>query len=191
MRVFILASLAVIAAAPAGAAELLAAECPAERAAYTLKEDPAFTAGLVSAGPSSDIFLFITSPSRTYWFRMGFTLGHGGSYIDPIVDPTLPGTPEDGPVSVLPDDTDPAWSELDELRSLLDFHAFGRDLATVGVPHRGEPAPAYLYMPGLTNLMWYSTAALVGADTYIRPDSMARSLFVLTACRDGLPAANP
>ncbi len=187
LRFFLVASALAptLAACTANAAELLAGDCRAERATYTLKEDPAFTAGFVADRYVSDLYLFITSPTRTYWFAMGTSMGHGGSHISPIADPTTDAAPEDGPESLWGDDEEPGWTERDVIRAQLSFNAFAADLSRVGVPYRDTPAPAYLFFPGLTNVMWYATAALVAGEGYVTQDSMLPGMFVLTGCRQG------
>lgn len=182
-----LVTLVAGASAPAFA-QAAASDCPAERARYTLMEDASFTAGFRAAEYGSDLYLFITSPKRTYWFTMGASMGHGGTHVSPIADPALATDPDQGPPQLLArlDSDDPASAE--RIRGNLGFYVFDAALQSSPLPFKGEPAPRLLFAPELTSLMWYEAAVLTGSDGYVDPDSMPRAFFAFSACE---PEAAP
>lgn len=181
----LLMGLAVAAPLPA-----LAAECPAERAVYGLEtEDGPLELGFIPARSmatiASDLYLYLTTPQRTYWFTFSVSNGYSGMTLWPVSDPRGPDAEPDGPRQLL--DLDAEGEDLAERQDVarsLRFYALDEDLTFWFVPpNTGEPAPHYVMMPEIGLTLWYSPKALTEDATADR-DPIPRGIFQQTACLD-------
>lgn len=161
-----------------------AISCPAERATYTLKSDPTFTAGFIPAkhfaSVASNLYFRVTSPQRTYWFTFGIGNGYTGISLGPVGDPYVAENddPDNGPVVIEPDDT--------SSRSLR-IYPMAEDFTVLeSLPSSGDPAPYAFFAPELGTVLWYSPRD-VTLDTSAERDPMTRGVFLLTGCLDQAP----
>lgn len=164
-------------------------ECPAERAIYELVDDEdrfeiGFRAARNSASIASDLYLYLTTPLRTYWFTFSVSNGYSGMTLIPVTDPTRADAMPNGPRELISLGSDDA-QDLDVLRSLR-FYALDEDLTFwFEPPNMGEPAPAYVMVPEIGLSLWYGADQLTddaGADR----DPMPRGVFKPDRCRDEL-----
>lgn len=164
-------------------------ECPAERAIYELVDDEdrfeiGFRAARNSASIASDLYLYLTTPLRTYWFTFSVSNGYSGMTLIPVTDPTRADAMPNGPRELISLGSDDA-QDLDVLRSLR-FYALDEDLTFwFEPPNMGEPAPAYVMVPEIGLSLWYGANQLTddaGADR----DPMPRGVFKPDRCRDEL-----
>jgi hypothetical protein len=153
--------------------------CPAERAVYTLKSDPAFSAGFIPAkhfaSMASNLYFWIKSPQRTYWFTLGVGNGYTGISLGPVGDPYIAadGDPDNGPVTIEPDET--SYRYLRIYPMLPDFDVLEAP------PSAGDPAPYALFAPEIGTLLWYSPRDAT-LDKTAERDSMNRGVFILSDC---------
>ncbi|GHA30085.1 hypothetical protein GCM10007989_27200 [Devosia pacifica] len=178
------------------AVEAVAADsCPAERAVYELVEDDSryeigFQRARNYASIASDLYLYLTTPQRTYWFTFSVSNGYSGMTLIPVTDPNRTDARSDGPQELVALDSDDA-EDLDVLRSLR-FYALDDDFTFwFEPPNEGEPAPAYVMVPEIGLTLWYGAGSLTDDPTADR-DPMPRGIFEPDFCRDQLlPPAWP
>jgi len=153
--------------------------CPAERAIYTLKSDPAFTAGFIPAehfaSMASDLYFWIKSPQRTYWFTFSISNGYGGISLGPIGDPYVAadGDPDNGPVTL----------DAGELnRPYMRVYPMRKDWMVLdNPPSSGDPAPDVMFTPEIGTVLWYAPRAISTDQTAMR-DPMDRGVFLRSGC---------
>jgi hypothetical protein len=173
-------------ASPAIAAD----ECPAERAVYELLDgEDRFEIGFQRshnyASIASDLYLYLTTPQRTYWFTFSVSNGYSGMTLIPVTGPTRSDAAPDGPRELLALGSDDP-QDLDVLRSLR-FYALDEDMTFwFEPPNEGEPAPAYVMVPEIGLSLWYGAGQLTDDATADR-DPMPRGVFKPDLCRDELP----
>jgi len=160
--------------------------CRSERALYTLNSDPAFTAGFIPsqhfASMASDLYFWVRSPQRTYWFTFDISNGYGGISLGPVGDPYVAadGDPDNGPVTF----------EVGDLNAgSLNVYPMLADMTVLNSPPSlGDPAPDALFAPELGSLLWYEPRAITQDKTAMR-DPMDRGVFRLTGCLAETPKA--
>ena len=185
LSAFLLMMLALL-AAPAAVAD----ECPAERALYSLASDEGrfeigFAPSRNHASMASDLYLFLRTPQRTYWFTFSVSNGYSGMMLIPVTDPRRSDAEPDGPKELIDMGTDDPAS-LDALRALR-FYAMDEDFTFWFEPPRaGDPAPAYLMVPEIGLALWYGAAQLTDDPTADR-DPMPRGMFQPDVCLDSVP----
>lgn len=173
-------------AGPAPAAD----ECPTERAIYELLDgEDRFEIGFQRshnyASIASDLYMYLTTPQRTYWFTFSVSNGYSGMTLIPVTDPTRADAAPDGPRELLALGSDDP-QDLDVLRSLR-FYALDEDMTFwFEPPNEGEPAPAYVMVPEIGLSLWYGAGQLTDDATADR-DPMPRGVFKPDLCRDELP----
>lgn len=176
-------------------APAFAAECPAERAVYTMhsEDDGDFRAQFIPtlhmASAASDLYFKLTTPQRSYWFGFSASNGYGGVALMPISDPYAESAREDGPRDLLGTPETPE-EENDMMRQVaaLRFIALGDDLMeTADPPSSGDDAPPYLMMPEIGTSLWYGPLALT-EDPEAQRDPMPRGVFKLAECLKEAPA---
>lgn len=171
-----LRSIAVLAFALFAATGVRAADCPVEQAVYSLRGQPEITAGFIPArhgvSAQSDLYAFVTTTERTYWFSMTASNGYSSIYLLPVTDPYHPADANDGPQPIGSAE-DGASIALYPLDASLDI--------AVNPPNKGDMAPAYLFTPELGPTLWYSPASLT-TDPAAGRDSIDRALFEVTDC---------
>ncbi|RUT34834.1 hypothetical protein EMQ25_02420 [Arsenicitalea aurantiaca] len=176
-------------------AELSAASaCPSERAVYTHEfEDGTLEMGFWPArnfaSMASDLYLYLTTPARTYWFTFSVSQGYSGMTLLPVSDPRAEEARESGPRDLLARyaDEDP---ELQDVLVSLRFYALDEDFTFLFEPPViGELAPPYIMAPEIGLTLWYSPGALTEEEGAER-DSIPRALLQLTDClpEDRAPA---
>ena len=169
---------------------LAADECPAERAVYELLDgEDRFEIGFQRshnyASIASDLYMYLTTPQRTYWFTFSVSNGYSGMTLIPVTDPTRADAAPDGPRELLALGSDDP-QDLDVLRSLR-FYALDEDMTFwFEPPNEGEPAPAYVMVPEIGLSLWYGAGQLTDDATADR-DPMPRGVFKPDLCRDELP----
>ncbi len=180
-----LATLLVVATATIS--PVVAADCPAERAVYSLEtEDGPLEAGFIPArsmaSMASDLDFYLTTTQRTYWFTFSVSNGYSGITLWPVSDPNDPAAEPDGPrqlINLDDDAEDPA--RQDAVRSLR-FYALDEDLTFwFEPPMQGEPAPPYVMMPEIGLTLWYTPGVLT-EDAAADRDPIPRGIFQRTAC---------
>jgi hypothetical protein len=170
---------------------LAADDCPAERAVYELLDgEDRFEIGFQPshnyASIASDLYMYLTTPQRTYWFTFSVSNGYSGMTLIPVTDPTRADAAPDGPRELLALGSDDP-QDLDVLRSLR-FYALDEDMTFwFEPPNEGEPAPAYVMVPEIGLSLWYGAGQLTDDATADR-DPMPRGVFRPDLCRDTLPA---
>ncbi len=188
-RRFVASLLVAIAATLPGAA--LATECPAERAVYGLETDEGpLTLGFIPARSmatiASDLYMYLTTTQRTYWFTFTVSNGYSGMTLWPVSDPRAADAEPDGPRQLIDLDADDSPERQDAVRSLR-FYALDEDLTFwFEPPMAGQPAPHYVMMPELGLTLWYNPRALT-EDTTADRDPIPRGIFRQTACLDTAP----
>ena len=178
-----------------GSGAAFAADCPAERAVYTMHsaDDGIFRAQFIPslhmATAASDFYFKLSTPQRSYWFGFSSSNGYGGITLLPISDPYAEEAREDGPRDLLgtpktPEEEDGLIHQLSTLR----FIALDQDLMELpDPPSSGDPAPPFLMMPEIGSALWYGPGALTD-DAAAERDPMPRSAFKLTECLKEAPA---
>lgn len=172
----------------AATAQATAAECPAERAVYTMASDEGsfsitFVPARSFASMASDLYVQLTTPQRDYWFALAMSMGYGGTSLLPVSDPYDDSARDDGPRQLLDRSEDGGSDILPSLR----FYALDAELNFADAPPmKGEPALPYLMAPELGLTLWYEPAAL-SEDAAAERDPMPRGLFRLTDCKDAAP----
>ena len=158
--------------------------CAAERATYTLKSNPAFSAGFIPAkhfaSTPSNLYFWIKSPQRTYWFTFGVGMGYTGISLGPVGDPYVAdgGDPDNGPVVLEPDETS---------SHSLRIYPMQRDFTVLeNPPNAGDPAPDVLFAPEIGSVLWYAPRDVTLDETAER-DPMERGVFIRTGCLDTAP----
>lgn len=170
---------------------LLADECPAERALYSLDtEDGRLELGFARArnyaSIASDLYLYLTTTQRTYWFIFSVSNGYSGMTLLPVTDPTRADAEPDGPRDLIDLASDDAATR-DVLRALR-FYALDEDFTFwFEPPMSGEPAPAYVMVPEIGLALWYGAGDLTD-DPDAERDPMPRGIFQPEVCLDALPA---
>jgi hypothetical protein len=180
------AMLAAAACAP-GAAAAAAEElpCRAERALYTLNSDPAFTAGFIPAkhfaSMASNLYFWIKSPQRTYWFTFSVGNGYSGISLLPVGDPYIAadGDPDNGPVQLKAGELNLPYMRIYPMRHDLTL--------SETAPTGGDPAPDALFAPEIGTVMWYEPRAIT-EDASATRDAMTRGAFIRTGCLEKTPA---
>lgn len=162
--------------------------CPADQAVYRLEtEDGPLEMGFIPArnyiSAASDLYLYLTTTQRTYWFSFSVSNGYSGMTLHPVSDPAAPDPGGAGPRELLPDhfgeDTDPAETEI---WNTLRFYALDADLTFLFEPPlSGDPAPAYVMAPEIGLTLWYDPQALT-EDPAADRDSIPRGIFPLVEC---------
>ncbi len=161
--------------------------CPAERAVYELvDEDSRFEIGFQRshnyASIASDLYMYLTTPQRTYWFTFSVSNGYSGITLIPVTDPTRSDAVPDGPRELIALGSDNPV-DLDTLRSLR-FYALDDDFTFwFEPPNEGEPAPAFVMVPEIGLSLWYGAGHLTDDATADR-DPMPRGVFKPDFCRD-------
>lgn len=181
MVAYALIAVAISSTLPAAADEI---PCPAERAVYTLKTDAKFTAGFIparnSASMASNLYFWIKSPQRTYWFTMAVGNGYSGIYLGPVGDPYVADMddPDNGPVQITPEDVNSAY---------LRVYPMFRDMTLMeSPPSAGDYAPDAVFAPEIGTVLWYSPNQITLDQTASR-DPMDRGVFLRTGCLDTAP----
>ena len=151
MRNWLLSALILVGLlGPVGPA-ISADACPAERAIYELVDgEDRFEIGFQRshnyASVASDLYLYLTTPQRTYWFTFSVSNGYSGITLIPVTDPTRADAVPDGPRELIVLGSDDP-QDVDVLRSLR-FYALDEDFTFwFEPPQEGEPAPAYIMVP--------------------------------------------
>lgn len=145
--------------------------CGIAAARYALMGAPGFTAMFVQRPPLAewgDLTLKVSSADsgRDYWFLFGQGNGRVSDvWTASTSDPTAPGWRPAGK---------PAGPHIDA----GDFFALRADLSVIGdAPRAADPAPAYIFMPGLASALWYAAPLSNGER-----ESMPRAVFERAAC---------
>ena len=173
-----------------GAAAILADECPAERALYELETEEGrleigFAQARNYASMASDLYLFLTTTQRTYWFTFSVSNGYSGMTLLPVTDPTRADAEPDGPRELLDLGSDDEAVQ-DALRALR-FYALDEDFTFwFEPPMAGEPAPAYIMVPEIGLALWYGAGALTD-DPAADRDPVPRGIFQPAVCRGVTP----
>lgn len=165
-----------------------ALECSAEQAVYRLQtDDGLLEIGFIPAtafiSAASDLYLYLTTTQRTYWFSFSVSNGYSGMTLHPVSDPSAASAQEGGPRELLQEyleeDADPIETEI---WSSLRFYALDADMTFLFEPPlSGEPAPAYVMAPEIGLTLWYQPQALT-EDTTADRDSIPRGIFPLVEC---------
>ena len=167
------------------------ADCPVERAVYNLHlgaeqareltEGP-ITGGFVSARNSasaaSDLYFWVETVQRRYWFVINVSMGYSVVYIAPVTDPTRANADPNGPREIVAGEDPPNGS------TLLMFDA---GALPVEVPSSGDPAPAWLLVPDLGPVLWYTPGDLTDQPASER-ERMPTAFFRRSGCADETPA---
>lgn len=158
--------------------------CSTERAIYTLNSDPAFTAGFIPAkhfaSMASNLYFWINSPQRTYWFTFGIGNGYTGISLGPAGDPYVAadGDPNNGPVTIEPDQSSYPY---------LRIYPMQRDLTVLeNPPNAADPAPDAMFAPEIGTLLWYAPRDAT-LDEAAERDPMNRGIFIRTGCLETAP----
>lgn len=145
--------------------------CGIAAARYALRGAPGFTAMFVQRPPLADwgdLTLKVSSANsgRDYWFLLGQGNGRFSDvWTASTSDPTAPGWHPSGK---------PAGLHIDA--GVL--FALRADLSIIGdAPRAADPAPAYIFMPGLAAALWYGAPLSQGES-----ESMPRAVFERTGC---------
>jgi len=163
-------------------------ECSAEQAVYRLQtDDGPLEIGFIPAtgyiSAASDLYLYLTTTQRTYWFSFSVSNGYSGMTLHPVSDPVAAsaegGAPRELLQQYLNEDADPAAAEI---WSSLRFYSLDADLTFLFEPPlSGEPAPAYVMAPEIGLTLWYQPQALTEDATADR-DPIPRGVFALVEC---------
>ncbi|ODT82519.1 MAG: hypothetical protein ABS76_07840 [Pelagibacterium sp. SCN 64-44] len=178
-----------------GASAILADECPAERALYGLETDEGpleigFLRSRNYASIASDLYLYLNTTQRTYWFTFSVSNGYSGMTLLPVTDPARSDAEPDGPRQLLDPANDDAGVQ-DAVRALR-FYALDKDFTFwFEPPNEGEAAPTYVMIPEIGLALWYGADALTD-DPAADRDPMPRGMFQRIACLDTIaPPAWP
>jgi len=165
-----------------------ALECPAEQAVYRLQtDDGPLEIGFIPAinfiSAASDLYLYLTTTQRTYWFSFSVSNGYSGMTLHPVSDPAAISAKDTGPRELLreyfDEDADPAENEI---WSTLRFYSLDADMTFLFEPPlSGELAPAYVMVPEIGLTLWYQPQVLT-EDTLADRDPIPRGIFLLTEC---------
>ena len=148
------AALAVVLAITQASGAETVANCPAERAVYTLKSDPAFSAGFIPAkhfaSMASNLYFWIKSPQRTYWFTFGIGNGYTGISLGPVGDPYIAadGDPDNGPVRIEPDEASHRYLRIYPMLpdfDVLELPAIRRRPCALCAVRTGDRHPALVF----------------------------------------------
>jgi hypothetical protein len=158
--------------------------CSAERALYTLNSDPAFTAGFIpalhSASMASNLYFWIKSPQRTYWFTFAVSNGYSGITLGPVGDPYVAAgdDPDNGPVEI----------DVGEFsRRDMRIYPMRSDMTVLDTPpSAGDPPPPAMFAPEMGTTLWYDVRS-VTLDATAQRDSMDRGVFLHTSCLGETP----
>jgi len=145
--------------------------CPAERAIYTLRAEPAAQLRTLrtphALNAYSELAARVEFEGETYWFAFVSSLGYSRDYIGRTEDPFAAAQREDdGGDSAEPEYNGSELISLDARYNLIE-----------GVPQAGEPAPAHLVATGVGSAIWYS----------IPRRQLPKSIWDLTSCADVQP----
>lgn len=150
-----------------------APSCPLEKARYTLRDAPGFTAGFRPVATTPDwpvdtaFFVRSAKSGATYWFLSYFgngvgTHGHFASTRDITQPGWVPPNPDGG--------KDRPLGDLDYM--VLDAdHRFQSE----GLVRHGSPPPAHILIPDLSAALWYRTPS-------DRREGAPMAFFDLTGC---------
>ena len=169
---------------------LAAEDCPAERTLYALTgEEGRFEIGFLPslhyASMASDLYLFLRTPQRSYWFTFSVSNGYGGMTLLPVTDPHRSDAQPDGPRQLLELGADDPEA-LDVIESLR-FYAMDEDFTFwFDPPNAGDPAPAYIMVPEIGLALWYGPSRLTD-DPAAERDPMPRGVFQRVDCLDTIP----
>ncbi len=169
---------------------LLADECPAERALYSLDtEDGRLELGFARAqnyaSVASDLYLYLTTTQRTYWFTFSVSNGYSGMTLLPVTDPTRADAKPDGPQELI--DLSSNDEAMHDVLRALRFYALDDDFTFwFEPPMSGEPAPAYVMVPEIGLALWYGAGDLTD-DPDADRDPVPRGVFQPEVCLDILP----
>jgi hypothetical protein len=164
--------------------------CPAEKAVYRLQtDDGPLEIGFIPAtnfiSAASDLYLYLTTTQRTYWFSFSVSNGYSGMTLHPVSDPVAASNAAkgDGPRQLLADYFVEAADAVEaEIWTSLRFYSLDGDLTFLFEPPlSGQAAPAYVMMPEIGLTLWYEPQALT-EDTTADRDSIPRGIFQLVEC---------
>lgn len=118
--------------------------CPAERAIYTIPDSEArlrLMRPTHGVNAFSDLALRVEAAGHVLWFGFVSSNGYGRDFIVYINDPTAPDGESPYEVARAP--------EGDEVG------VFDSDMSYRAIPRADEPAPIYIYAPGIGPRFWY------------------------------------
>jgi len=147
MRAVLVACAALSACASPDAAPAAAIACVAERAVYSLPESDAELRLIKtphSVNAFSDLTVRVTADEQVFWFAFVNSNGYGRSFLGYIADPTAP------------DAEDPL--EIEDAQGDNDLGLFDTQMNYLDTPQSGDPAPHYLYAPGIGVRFWYDAS---------------------------------
>ena len=163
-------------------------ECAAGQAVYRLQSDDGpleigFIPATTFISAASNLYLYLTTTQRTYWFSFSVSNGYSGMTLHPVSDPVAASAEGAAPRELLrqylDEDADPAAAEI---WSSLRFYSLDADLTFLFEPPlSGEPAPAYVMAPEIGLTLWYQPQALTEDATADR-DPIRRGVFALVEC---------
>ncbi|MEO9298956.1 hypothetical protein [Devosia alba] len=164
--------------------------CPADQAVYRLQtDDGPLEIGFIPAtnfiSAASDLYLYLTTTQRTYWFSFSVSNGYSGMTLHPVSDPVAASNGDNGDVprellnDYFAEDADAVEAEI---WSSLRFYSLEEDLTFLFEPPlSGQAAPAYVMMPEIGLTLWYEPQALT-EDSKVDRDSIPRGIFQLVEC---------
>ena len=163
-------------------------QCPAHQAIYVLPtDDRPLEIGFIPAtnfiSAASDLYLYLGTTQRTYWFTFSVSNGYSGMTLHPVSDPGAAEAQASGPLDLLKqhfgEDADDAEANI--LPSLR-FYSLDSDLTFLfDPPLAGQPAPAYVMVSEMGLTLWYEPKALT-EDPAAERDSIPRGIFQLAEC---------
>ncbi len=187
---------ALLATSGAKAADEGALICPAERAVYRLDSDEGplevgFIPSRGRASIASDLYLYLTTLQRTYWFSFSVSNGYSGMTLVPVSDPRAEAARENGPTLLL-ETRRMDEGLINEVLVSLRFYALDEKLGFLfDPPAVGLAAPPMVMMPEIGLTLWYEPQALT-EDRSADRDPVPRGIFRLTRClAEARPAAYP
>lgn len=170
--------------------------CPAERAVYRLDSDEGplevgFVPSRGRASIASDLYLYLTTVQRTYWFSFAVSNGYSGMTLIPVSDPQAEAARENGPALLL-ETRRMDEGLINEVLVSLRFYALDEKLGFLfEPPASGMTAPPMVMMPEIGLTLWYEPQALT-EDRSADRDPIPRGIFRLTKClSEARPAAYP
>ncbi|MEZ6024131.1 MAG: hypothetical protein R3C16_12125 [Hyphomonadaceae bacterium] len=151
MRVLIVALLAATAACAAAPVDT-APVCTAERAIYTLRDQPdarlRFVATPHRLNATTDLALRVEFEGDSYWFALTSSQGFSRNYVGQTIDPFEAARREDAG-----EESDGDAPEYNGSELVLFNAVYGVEQ---DVPQSGDPAPAHLLANGIASAIWYS-----------------------------------
>ncbi|MEM5500350.1 hypothetical protein WNY59_01970 [Ahrensia kielensis] len=163
-------------------------ECPAEQAVYRLQtDDGPLEIGFIPAttfiSAASDLYLYLTTMQRTYWFSFSVSNGYSGMTLHPVSDPVAASAEGTSPRELLQEYFGKVEDPVEnEIWSSLRFYALDTEMNFLFEPPlSGELAPAYVMAPEIGLTLWYQPQALT-EDATAERDSIPRGIFSLIEC---------